>query len=197
MPQPILLDDAIRIQEQRLPMPSKWQKFIPGLTRRFQMMIWGPKSSRKSTMALDFAKDLSRFGPVLYIMTEERPSGDALKKRARHVRMGKEPVYAHTVFEFDEIEQSILAGRDGKPYEFVVIDSVTVLGRTQPFTDLGKKMRDDVSFIFIYQTNQDIRVPKDGAGMMFFVDIEIHAHNGLARTEKNRLGEYPKEMRIQ
>jgi KaiC/GvpD/RAD55 family RecA-like ATPase len=180
----IALTDALATRVPMLAFPTKF-KWIGGLSRSFNMMVWGPPESRKSSLTLQLADELTRHGSVCLMMMEENPEGAALKDRATRNSINNRKINLLKVRSFEEVKKALATYR----LDFVVIDSVSAFlpgVKATDFIRLAEEYNGRTSFIFIFQVTADKRKYRDGIQMHHFVDVLITCDKGTAIVDRNR-----------
>jgi hypothetical protein len=120
---------------------GKWLNFIGDPNKGFTAMVFGKPKFGKSILCIDFADYLSKnHGEVLYVSREEYNSGTLQQK-----------VFSSGAYE---VNFSNKIPADLSPYQFVFLDSITMLGlSTDDLEDLREEYP-EISFVFIFQTTK-------------------------------------------
>jgi len=120
---------------------GKWHDFIGDPTQGFTAMVFGKPKFGKSALCIDFADYLSKHhGEVLYVAREEQISGTLKDKMMRS-----------RAYEVN-FTSSIPA--DLSPYDFVFLDSITMLGLSTDDLEELREEYPEISFVFIFQTTK-------------------------------------------
>lgn len=114
-------NQALAIERETLPMGDGWGDCVGSIDRTGVVLFWGQSGNGKTSAVLSFARELTRFGRVLYLPLEEGLSVSFLNALRRH-RMQEcgrrfQVVEGETMAELDER----LSKR--RSPDFVVIDS--------------------------------------------------------------------------
>ncbi len=120
---------------------GKWLNFIGDPTRGFTAMVFGKPKFGKSALCIDFADYLSKnHGEVLYVAREEQISGTLKDK------MMRSRAY--------EVNYTSSIPHDLSPYQFVFLDSITMLGLSTYDLEYLREQYPEISFVFIFQTTK-------------------------------------------
>jgi len=157
------------------------------------IVIWGPKGSLKSTMAIDMANQLAvSLGSGIYCSSEEG-SGPSLQNKITRLGATNPNLQISDYDNLDKLKSEIeLIGA-----KFVIIDSIS-MGYIKPnqfrrFMEFCKQ--NNVILIYILHATKEGNY-KGPTEYVHWPDVEIKAVDGVAETEKNRFKETPQSMRI-
>lgn len=198
LPRSASAHDLLGMQIRTLPLNSRLAPLIGNFpaTNQCSGVLWGNAGSAKSTLAIEFAMELGRFGNVLYNTSEENFSVGTIQQRLRFLPALSPRV---TFLENRSLQELMNAIATRKPFA-VFVDSVSemdaeqedVLGLTQEFPA--------TSFIFIAQSTADNRKPLGKNSLRHNVDFVIKCErrgtSRIAINEKNRLAPTAQEMVI-
>ncbi len=165
------------LQFDTLRLESRFEDLLGRPSKPFKLLIHGAPGSGKTTLALKLASSLARHNRLrVLIVSIEEGVGYLAKKRIEALRLQSENLYL-----------SATLPDDLSPYDAVVVDSVTALGKSPA------ELRDlyayypDLSWVLISQNRKDGRA----RGSLEFehdVDTTIKCENLLATAVKNRFG---------
>lgn len=152
-----------------------WQQTFGELEEGFSMCIWGETGQGKSTLTMQFLKDLSNIGKVYYNSHEQGMVG-SLQKTARRLGIFELPgtawVWGHCD-SYDEMRAKIKKNRA----KFIVIDSRDSLQMTKhQFLRLAHEHKNK-SFIVICWSSGDRANGKEGQGIAYMSDVKVRVHN--------------------
>ena len=157
------------------------------------IVIWGPKGSLKSTMAIDMANQLAAsLGKGIYCSSEEG-SGPSLQNKINRLGATNPNLQISDYDNLEKLKSEIELIRA----KFVVIDSIS-MGYIKPdqfrrFMEFCKQ--NNVILIYILHATKEGNY-KGPTEYVHWPDVEIKAMDGVAETEKNRFKETPKSMKI-
>lgn len=176
------LNDLVRLTPQEaLRLPKPLAEFLGRLPRKFNMLLWGPPGSGKSTFSMQLATALSFAGNVRYITSEESTEGNGFIDRIKRVRAYR-PIIATESRNYKDIVNILKSTTNN----FVIIDSVNNLDiPTKNIVELFK-LFPQISFIFIAHAQKDQRAFRGATELAHEVDIVVKAIEGSATTTKNR-----------
>lgn len=189
--QMLTTDDVVMMTPpEKLLLTGEIKAFLGSLLTSFNMLVWGPAGTGKSSFLLKLADALARTGAgdVLYAMSEERISSGRLQQRINLLRAFNSTVYFDDSANFERLVTLINSGK----YRFVVVDSINAFNVDQQlFIDLMKSFP-EVSFVLTAQTDKSRREYKGLASLDHAVDTVIrteHRDDGaVATTVKHRDG---------
>ena len=171
-------EEVAGMHYDKLLLTGKWQQLIGQPATNFDMMLFGPPSSGKTTFLISFAHYLAtNFGDVLYVSKEEFNSSTLTDKVNQ--LLTSFPPNLHFAKNF----QNIPFDR----YKFVILDSITDLG-----LDLNsyKELREqypDTAFILILQITKAGQF-RGGKDWEHEVEIAGEVNNGVINIYRNRYG---------
>jgi hypothetical protein len=122
---------------------DKWLNFIGDPSPGFTAMVFGKPKMGKSYLCVDFAGYLARhFGKVLYVAKEEKLDATLQKKL-------KDKDVAHeNLFVTDNLPADL------SPYNFIILDSVNLLGLSPEDLRKLKANNPGKGFIYVFQTTK-------------------------------------------
>lgn len=122
---------------------DKWLNFIGDPSPGFTAMVFGKPKMGKSYLCVDFAGYLARhFGKVLYVAKEEKLDATLQKKL-------KDKDVAHeNLFVTDSLPADLSA------YNFIILDSVNLLGLSPEDLRKLKSNNPGKGFIYVFQTTK-------------------------------------------
>lgn len=127
-----------------------WGELMGNPGKRFHLMVFGRPKQGKSIFSVKFANYLSqKFGPVLYVASEEGFSATLQKKIADFGMANRNMDFAN----FREYEQ-IKSALENKKYKFVFIDSVNFIKVTPDQIEELKAANPGTAFVTIQQATK-------------------------------------------
>lgn len=170
-----------RMHFKTIGLQGKYRKLIGDPEPGFAVMIYGKPKSGKSTMAIDFAKELAKgYGKTLYCALEE---GFGLTLKSKIERMGAGSI---PNLHFADKMPASFAG-----YNFAFIDSVSEIGMDPDTLKNLRAINLGTSIITVHHTTKqgNFRGSQQAA---HDVDVMIEVAEGVANA-KGRFGP-PAEM---
>lgn len=164
--------DMMNMKFKAIGLTGKYRKLIGDPEPGFSAMIYGKPFQGKSTMAIDFAKDLTAHGKVLYCVYEEG-HGKLLQDK---IERNKASVPG---LDFADKLPSDLS-----PYQFAFIDSVTDARMNEDmFGALIKTYKPKgTSIIGVFHATKDGKF-RGGQTFAHDADILIRIENGIAYAQ--------------
>jgi len=157
------------------------------------IVIWGPKGSLKSTMAIDMANRLAAsLGSGIYCSSEEG-SGPSLQNKINRLGATNPNLQISDYDNLEKLKSEIeLIGA-----KFVIIDSISMSyikpDEFRRFMEFCKRRGCMLIYILHATKEGNYKGPTE---YVHWPDVEIKAVDGLAQTEKNRFKETPQTMSI-
>lgn len=175
-------------------LPEPYGSLLGKIPMNTTGVIWGPKGSGKSTMAVAFAYVLANeLGKGIYCSSEEGP-GPSMQNKIKRLEAEHEELM---VTDFDGLGD-LKAAIQYSGSKFCVLDSASMgyvkLAEFEEFHDWCKKQ--GVILFYILHANKEGRY-KGNTMFVHMPDIEIKVSEGIAETEKNRFAETPRSMEVQ
>jgi hypothetical protein len=151
------------------------------LNDRFSVMVYGEAGGGKSHLGTLFASELSNFGSVLYVLSEEGLTS-SVQRRVLRYNCGENVIYFPCSDEVKILERA-------SGFDFLIIDSLNGMCRFNYHTDFLRKAK-GMGFRGLVLLNQ---VGKCGSfignnSILHEVDVEIIVSDGVAVVGKNRFG---------
>jgi predicted ATP-dependent serine protease len=168
---PSTLYDVSRMPYQRLGLRGDWHAFVGSVpaTEQWTMLVSGPSGSGKSSFCLGLAKELSRFGHVLYVAAEERLKSGTIRIRAKVMHITSQRIWIYDTISISDVVEELKTGR----YAYCLIDSVQELRATVEESLELKEQFPDISFIFVAQADAAERRSLGGHKVKHMVDIRV------------------------
>jgi len=119
----IITKSPIEISERTIetyPFTDAWARVMGTPDVRFSTLIRGEAKSGKSSYCSLFAQEVSQWGRVLYISTEERLNSKTLQERLKRLDVTSAKIRFSDTRDLAEIDQLLQTGG----YRFVIIDSI-------------------------------------------------------------------------
>lgn len=122
---------------------GKWYNLIGNPSAGFTAMVFGKPKMGKSYLCVDFAGYLSRnFGKVLYVAKEEKLD------RTLQEKLKQKDVAHENLFVSDHLPEDL------SEYDFIILDSVNLLGLSPEELRKLKENNPGKSFVFVFQTTK-------------------------------------------
>lgn len=166
-------EQILKRQFKELPMHPEFKKLIGNPEPNFASIIGGPGKQGKSVFALMFAKQLVRYGKVLYVSSEELINLP-LQMRIAVARAYNPRIRFAPVRDVEDIETLI---HRIKP-KFIIIDSIQICGmKLRDFNRLKHKVfKNRKSFHLISQTTNKGKIILS-QGWIHAVDVVMKVMN--------------------
>lgn len=119
----IMTKSPIQISERNIetyPFTGAWARVMGEPDVRFSTLIRGGAKSGKSSFCSLFAQEVSQWGRVLYISTEERLNSKTLQERLKRLDVTSTKIRFSDTRNIDDIDALLQTGG----YRFVIIDSI-------------------------------------------------------------------------
>jgi hypothetical protein len=166
-------------------LPQNFTDSFGGLTKNFDMMIWGPSGHGKSNLTVKILKFVLLHGRGLYVSGEEGTGPSMQMMIMRHLGedyTGKIQFADHTM-TLHELRKR-LAKKNSE--QFIVIDSIQYF--TMDYTEYKKLKQDFPNKAFVFISHPKGREPegKTAFKIKHDVDIKIRVQNYIG-VVKSRL----------
>lgn len=177
---------VLAIRNETLQLTGGWGEAFGEIDRHGIVFVYGPSTGGKSSAAMCFAKELTRFGRVLYVSNEEG-FASSLQERLRRFSIAD----CGTRFQLVSKEtMSDLIGRlkKRKSADFVVIDSVqdSQMSRVE-YRDL-KKLSISKLLIFVSRVEGCRPIGRLAVDIKFDADLKVWVEGGRAKSEGRYIG---------
>lgn len=194
--QPISLNEALTIEQDFLPLSLRFADFLGKLpvTSGFSFLIFGGAGSAKSSLCLQLAGEMQRFGNVLYVCAEEAIANGTIQLRARQLGITTGDIDLLDETELDELVRTLRRG----DYDYCFIDSITTMTDGDRKADPRKVIRlnklfPDIGFFFVSQATKGRTQHAGAASLEHDVDASIlvsgqGAEPRFANIHKSRFG---------
>lgn len=176
----------LTIRSKTLALSGEWGRCLGTIDRHGVALVWGPSGSGKSNGVMMLAKELSRFGKVLYVSLEE---GFSLSFRNTLLRFGMEDCGAsfqaidHCAFE--DLTKRLF--RKGSP-EFVVVDSIQYMGLSYRNYLFLKAQFPNKLFVLISHAAGKQPEGRAAGSILYDADIKVWVEGGKAFTRGRFFG---------
>lgn len=174
--QPIPLDEALTIEQDYLPLSPRFADFLGKLPVQsgFSFLIFGGAGSAKSSLCLQLAGEMERFGNVLYVCAEEAIANGTIQLRARQLGITSGDIDLLDETELDDIVRTLRRG----DYSYCFIDSITTITDGDKKADPRKVIRlnklfPDIGFFFVSQATKGRTQHAGAASLEHDVDASI------------------------
>lgn len=145
--------------------------------------ISGVPGSGKSTLCFMFAKELAKYGNILYVASEEKV-GETLRLKAEKANVTEDNVIFFHTRSFDDVKKELNKGI----YRFCFIDSLNKLNVTPQNFENFKESNKNIMFFNILQSTKDGK-HRGSQELAHDSDVNLSVHEGgHAVTDKGRFG---------
>jgi hypothetical protein len=184
--------EILKIKYDSIELSGVWKECVGTMIRHGVVFFWGNSGNGKSTAALSFCKDLTRFGKVLYVPLEEGYSLSLQNgiKRAGLAECGSrfQILRKTTLSELDE--------RLSKPKspEFVAIDSFQYLNISyREYMEFKKKHKNKM-LIFISHADGKRASGRAARKVEYDADLKLWVEGHTAFSKGRFIGESGKAI---
>ena len=188
MKQSISARKALSVVNRTLAVPEEWVPCLgEEITRHGMVFIWGNSGNGKSSAVMAFARMLASQGRVLYVSREEgyRLSFQNTLRRYRMDSFGA----AFQVIDQEDVESLTARLSRPKSQEFVVIDSIQVMGLSwKDYRSLRERFPRKM-FVLVSQTDGRQPDGRPARRMMFDADLKIWVEGHIAFSKGRFIGE--------
>lgn len=165
---------------------GEWGNCIGSMTRHGVVLIWGKSGNGKTSAALSFCKEMTRFGKVLYVSLEEGYS-ESLQRSMRYSGV------AECSSRFQILRKATLKELDERlskkrSAEFVAIDSFQYLGISYSQYAEFKQKHPDKMLIFISQCDGNQPAGRAARRVMYDADLKIWVEGHKAFSKGRFIG---------
>lgn len=171
---------------------GEWRNCIGSMSRHGVVFIWGKSGNGKTSAALNFCKELTRFGKVLYISLEEGYS-ETLQRNMRFSGVAdcgsRFQILRKTTLE--ELDARLSKKRSA---EFVAIDSFQYLGISYAQYAEFKQKHPDKMLIFISQCDGNQPAGRAAKRVMYDADLKLWVEGYAAFSKGRFIGETGKAV---
>lgn len=174
------VNDILKKEYKTLPIPEKWVKAIGQVSDPFRWLVFGNRKNGKTTLVMEFCKDISKLYKTYYNSSEE---GDSLTIQEAMILTGFGP---------DNVGKFLLGDRDtfkqmDKKLEknrakIVVIDSRDYVKMTTEQWKYLEEKYGKKSFIIVCWENRGRPKGKYAEDMEYMVDMVTHVSDHIAIT---------------
>lgn len=194
--QPIPLNEALTIEQDFLHLSARFASFLGKLpaNKGFSFLVFGGAGSSKSSLCLQLAAEMGRFGKVLYVCAEEAIANGTIQLRARQLSITSGDIDLLDETELDDLVRTLRRG----DYDYCVIDSITTMTDGDKKADPRKviqlnKLFPDIGFFFVSQATKGRTQHAGAASLEHDVDASIlvsgqGAEPRFANIHKSRFG---------
>ncbi len=177
---------VLTVENTTIRLSGIWDECFGEIDRTGIVFMYGPSTSGKSSAALLFAKELTRFGRVLYASNEEG-FRSSFQDRLRRFSVAD----CGTALQFTRRESvaSILERlTKRRSADFVVIDSVQDSRMTRKDYNTIKRLSDSKMFIFVSRIEGRLPMGRLARDIKFDADLKVWVEGGRARSEGRYIG---------
>ncbi len=184
--------EILKIKYDSIELSGVWKDCVGTMIRHGVVFIWGNSGNGKSTAALSFCKNLTRFGKVLYVPLEE---GYSLSLQNGIKRAG----LAECGSRFQILRKTTLAELDerlSKPKspEFIAIDSFQYLNISYREYMEFKKRHKNKMLIFISHADGKRASGRAARKVEYDADLKLWVEGHTAFSKGRFIGESGKAI---
>ena len=176
----------LTLKTKSVTLTGEWGRCLGTIDRHGVALVWGPSGSGKSNGVMMLAKELSRFGKVLYVSLEE---GFSLSFQNTLRRFGMAECGANFQAldhgSFEDLTKRLF--RKGSP-EFVVVDSIQYLGLSYRNYLFLKAQFPNKLFVLISHAAGKQPEGRAAGSILYDADIKIWVEGGKAFTRGRFFG---------
>jgi predicted ATP-dependent serine protease len=187
----VSVNELLSMKFRELPLSRKFQLVLGKVpySKQWLMLLHGTPGSGKSTYSLVLAKELSKFGNILYANFEEAV-GPTLQKKIEVAKLRNEKIKFLGNNTVSELWRQLNNGI----YKYCIVDSISEVAKSEKkVSEFGSKLREYpfTSFILIGHATkaQNGKNESDYKGVStlgHLIDINQRIVNGVAWNDKNR-----------
>ncbi len=187
------LADVHAIEPDPFPWSARFKRFMGNLPGRFHALLWGEPGGGKSTWSLQFADEVSRETPVLYVSAEEYLRAGSITHRAAVARAYSPDVTIVDTRDLEDLKRLLAQGR----YGWCIIDSLNAMRShdrpCKPDDLLGlQRTFPKIGFVYIAHRLKGGASFKGPSDFEHMVDAVAVFQDKTARWVKNRFqGSHP------
>ena len=149
--------------------------------------LWGNSANGKTSFAIQLAKELSRFGKVLYNSLEEGSTG-TMKKAFKVAKM--EEVKHRILLASESVDDMIIRLRKQKSPEIVFIDSLQYAQITfKKFTKLKEEFGSRKLLVFVSQAEGKQPRGNTAVSLLYAANLKIWVEGYTAYSRGRTIGE--------
>ena len=178
---------VLSVRNRTLQVPPEWVPCLgEEIGRHGMTFFWGNSGNGKSSAVMAFARMLAGFGKVLYVSMEEgyRLSFQNTIRRYRMDELGA----SFQAVDREDLETLVERLSTPKSPEFVVIDSVQVMGLSwKDYQELRKRFPKKM-FVLVSQTDGKQPDGRPARRMMFDADLKIWVEGHIAFSKGRYMG---------
>ncbi len=176
----------LSIRRSTITLSGEWGGCLGTIDRHGTAVMFGPSGSGKSNAAMTLAKELTRFGTVLYASLEEGFSVSFQNTLRRH-GMAECGCRFQAVDKCSKEELNTRLFRKGSP-EFVIVDSVQALKLRMKDYEYLKKQFPGKLFILVSRAKGREPWGDSAKEILYDADIKIWVEGGVAFTRGRFFG---------
>lgn len=177
---------VLSISNETIKLSGGWAEAFGDIDRYGIVFIYGPSTGGKSSAALCFAKELTRFGRVLYVSNEE---GFATSFQNRMRRFCVSDCGSKFQFTSNEAMSELIERlKKRKSADFVVIDSVqdSQISRAE-YREL-KRLSTSKMLIFVSRVEGSRPMGRLAVDIKFDAGLKVWVEGGRAKSEGRYIG---------
>lgn len=177
---------VLSIRNETLQLTGGWNEAFGEIDRHGIVFVYGPSACGKSSVALCFAKELTRFGRVLYVSNEEG-FASSLQERLRRFSIADCGARFQLVSK-EPMGELVERLKKRKSADFVVIDSIqdSQISRAE-YRDL-KRLSASKMLIFVSRVEGCRPMGRLAVDIKFDADLKVWVEGGRAMSEGRYIG---------
>lgn len=181
-------EEILAIQFEDLQWSEKFSDVFGTPAVNDTWLVWGASGSGKSSFVMQLAKELTKFGKVLYLSYEEGHKSKSYQKRLADFNMVEHHGKFVTIEDnYDELCERLSHQRSGN---FIIIDSVQMSGWTyQQAEDLIKRFPKK-AFIIVSQEDKGEPWGDAAKRLLYLASVKIRV-SAYRAYSKGRYSENP------
>jgi len=181
-------EEILAIQFQELQWSEKYSGVfgVPSIDDTW--LVWGASGSGKSSFVMQLAKELVKFGKVLYLSYEEGHKSKSYQKRLFDFNMVEHHGKFSTIEDnYDELTERLSKQRSGN---FIIIDSIQMSGWTYQQAEELVRRFPKKAFIFVSQEDKGEPWGDAAKRLLYLASVKIRV-SAYRAYSKGRYSENP------
>ena len=178
---------VLSVNQNLITLGDGWEECLGGIPKTGIAIMWGQSGNGKSEAAMTLARELAKYGKVLYVSAEEG-YGASFQQRIRRCCMAElKSRFIVSLDTFDELMERL--GQREKP-KAVFIDSPQAMHlKKSEFEKIRSQYGNRMLIVFVSQTDGKEPKGKTAQDIKFFADIKIFVSGFKAFSHGRFYGE--------